>query len=79
MASIKKKFSLTALTESLSKLTSSDSSKYAEAISDGEDNVDEGVVYKRESKTKARYPMEVDLNDYDAALQLPSVDFVGVG
>jgi len=79
MASIKKKFSLTALTESLSKLTSSDSSKYAEAISDGEDNADEGVVYKRESKTKARYPMEVDLNDYDAALQLPSVDFVGVG
>ena len=78
MSFIKKKMSLTGLTESLSKLTTSGSSKYAEPISPAEDDADEGIVYKRELKTKAKYPMRVDLSDKDEKLSAP-LDFVGAG
>mmetsp|Transcript_9346 Transcript_9346/g.17448 ORF Transcript_9346/g.17448 Transcript_9346/m.17448 type:complete len:251 (-) Transcript_9346:126-878(-) len=76
-AKIKKKYSLTALTESLSKLTTT---KFNEPISDGEDTDRDGnKMYTREVKTKAKYPKELDLTEIDASLQIPSLTFVGAG
>lgn len=88
MSFLKKKYSLTtALAEKLTKLTTagaSSKSAYAEPISDGEDMSpagfgDEEVRYKREVKTKARYPLTLDLSEIDASLQVPPLTFAGAG
>ncbi len=79
MSFVKKKYSLTSLTESLAKLTTAKSSKYAEPISDGEDEGSGTRRYRREEKTKAKYPVEIDLNEIDSSLCLPSLTFLGAG
>mmetsp|Transcript_8330 Transcript_8330/g.20611 ORF Transcript_8330/g.20611 Transcript_8330/m.20611 type:complete len:267 (-) Transcript_8330:97-897(-) len=80
MSFVKKKYSLTSLTESLAKLTTIKSSKYAEPISDGEDEEGSATLrYKREEKTKAKYPVGIDLNEIDSSLRFPMLTFVGAG
>ncbi|QDZ17754.1 chalcone-flavonone isomerase [Chloropicon primus] len=93
MSFLKKKYSLTtALAEKLrlTSLSSSGSKKgsvYAEEyVSDEEasardslsPSADEDAKFKREAKTKARYPVELDLSEVDGRLGTP-LSFVGAG
>lgn len=77
MSYLKKKYSLSKLTESLRSLTTSggSTSSYAEPISDGEDD----DLFKREQKTRAKFPVSIDLSEYDVHPSSTSLDFAGAG
>jgi len=89
MSFLKKKYSLTtALADGLSKLTTGSKSArraYAEPISDAEDEGvecpagEDQMMYRREEKTKAKYPVRLDLGEIDASLKTPTLTFVGAG
>ena len=76
--SLKKKFSLSGLTDKLASMTTSSKSSFAEPISPSEEETEH---VKREAKTKAKYPVHMDLSRFqdDLSLEEAHLEFVGAG